>query len=67
MNDVDMYYVYLVYRISCTICYSLYYFIYGLILFFLKVSNYVFYREYFHILRIVVCYQKYVMVLVYTY
>ena len=33
MNDVDMYYVYLVYRISCTICYSLYYFIYGLIFF----------------------------------
>ena len=34
---------------------------------FFKVSNYVFYREYFHIFRIVVCYQKYVMVLVYTY
>ena len=66
MNDVDMYYVYLVYRISCTICYRLYYVIYGLIYFF-KVSNYVFYREYFHIFRIVVCYRKYVMVLVYTY
>ena len=29
--DHMSYYVYLVYRISCTICYSLYYFIYGLI------------------------------------
>ena len=31
MNYVCIYYVHLVYRTSCTICYSLYFFMYGLI------------------------------------